>query len=177
MKWKVLEGLGDDLELDEQCQETLEDSGGRQHTDHGDHRSGDDTNEGGEAELDPAPQGGGPLDDLNICSLLADPHVRQLGDDGIVDVDDVGADDHLVLATRLDHVDDAVKVGYGLVVGQGLVLEVEAHTGDAVQDGADVVGTADASDDVGCGGVEAGKAVSACAVGGTATDLGARGLR
>ena len=110
-----------------------------------------------------------------VCSPA--PHVRQLGDDGVVDVDDVGADDHLVLATRLDHVDDAVKVGYGLVVGQGLVLEVEAHTGDAVQDGADVVGATDASDDGGCGGVEAGKAVSACAVGGTGTDLGARGLR
>jgi len=31
-----------------------------------------------------------------VCSPA--PHVRQLGDDGVVDVDDVGADDHLVLA-------------------------------------------------------------------------------
>lgn len=91
-------GLGDDLELNEQRQETLEDSGGRQHTDHGDHRSGDDTDEGGEAELDPAPQGRGSLDDLDVGGLIAGPRVRQLGDDGVVDVDDVGTDDHLVLA-------------------------------------------------------------------------------
>ena len=153
-------GLGDDLELDEQCQETLENSGGRQHTHHGDHRSGDDTDEGGEAELDPSPQGCGPLDDLDVGGLIADPRVRQLGDDGVVDVDDVGADDDLVLAAGLGHVDDAVEIGHGLVIGQGLVLEVEAHAGDAVQDGADVVGAADAGDDVGCGGIEAGKAVS-----------------
>ena len=91
-------GLGDELELDEQRQEALEDPGGRQHADHGDHRSGDDTDEGGEAELDPAPQSGGPLDELDVSGLLAAAHVRQLGDDGVVDVDDVGADDHLVLA-------------------------------------------------------------------------------
>ena len=33
-----------------------------------------------------------------VGGLLAGPHVRQLDDDGVVDVDDVGADDHLVLA-------------------------------------------------------------------------------
>lgn len=168
-------GLGDDLVLHEQRQEPLEDSRGRQHAHHRDHRAGDDADEGGEAELDPAPQGGGPLDELDVSVLLASAHVGQLGDDGVVDVDDVGADDDLVLAAGLGHVDDAVEIGHGLVIGQGLVLEVEAHARDAVQDGANVVGASDAGDDVGGGGVEAGEAIGALSISAADLDPGARG--
>lgn len=168
-------GLDDDLVLHEQRQEPLEDSGGRQHAHHRDHRAGDDADEGGEAELDPAPQGGGPLDELDVSVLLASAHVGQLGDDGVVDVDDVGADDDLVLAAGLGHVDDAVEIGHGLIICQGLVLEVEAHARDAVQDGADVVGASDAGDDVGGGGIEAGEAIGALSISAADLDPGARG--
>ena len=157
-------GLGHHLELDEQGQQPLEDSGGGQHPDDRDHGSGDDADERGEAELDPSYERGGPLDLLDLALRIALRGAGQLLDDGLVDVLDLGADDDLVLAAGLGHVDDALGAGNGGVVGDRLVLEVEAHAGDAVEHRADVVGAADVLDDVGGGGVEAGQPVGALAV-------------
>ena len=58
---------------------------------------------------------------------------------GVVDVGDMRADDNLVLAAGMHDLDHAIGVLEHLVVGEGLILELEAKTRHAVREALDVV--------------------------------------
>ena len=80
---------------------------------------------------------------------LAGSEVGQLCDHRVVGLPHLVANDHLVLAGGVHHLDDAVQLADALVVGLALVLEHEAQAGDAVRDGGDVVGASHELDHVG----------------------------
>ena len=153
------EGVGrvvDDVEGHQQRQDPLDDSRGSQQSDDGDHRRGDHADDLGEAVLHPAPRAGR----ARFVQLAFTGHLGpELVGHRVVNVFDVRTDDDLVLATGADHVDDAVEIRDKRIVGPGLILEVEAHAGDAVGDAADVARATDARDDVPRGGVVAGERI------------------
>ena len=74
-------------------------------------------------------------------------------DHRVVDVVDMVADDHLILAAGLDDGDDAVGLLEHFGLGLALVLQNKAQAGDAVLDAGDVALAAHILDD------DAGKAV------------------
>ena len=142
-----------DLVVREKRQDSLEDSGGCEYADDRDHRSRDDADERAEAVFHPADERRRAFPLLFLGGVLAGT-LGKLLDDGIVDLRHFRADDYLILTSRPGDVDDIGRFGHGGVIGQGLVFQVEAQAGDAVDDRADVVRAADSGDDVSSGGVE-----------------------
>lgn len=75
-------------------------------------------------------------------------HITQLGADLVVNVHHRVSDHHHVLAAAMDHGNNALQVLDDVIIGLGLILQLEPDTGDAVADGVDVILTADAGNDI-----------------------------
>ena len=144
----VEDGVGgalaaEDAQGGEQDQEALDQTGGGEGAHEGHEDAGDDVDKAvAQDGLFLAVLGGG-----GFGGFLAGGLDAAVAQHRLVGVGHVVADDHLVLAARLDDLEDALGLGQGVGVRLALVRQFEAEPGDAVGHRDDVALAADAGDD------------------------------